>query len=139
MLNLDPSKLLIIAVVAVIVLGPNKLPHVARQVGDAWRSFSEFRQRMESEVRNSIPDLPSTTDLATYARSPSVLLNRLSSTTSESDSATEIAELVSDLPPICASDRPHWTSVSYDAPTLTSSERTGLEAQAPTLGDAAFN
>ena len=61
MLNLDPSKLLVIAVVIVIVLGPNRLPHFARQVGGAWRSFSEFRQRMESEVRASMPDLPSTT------------------------------------------------------------------------------
>ena len=32
MLNLDPAKLLIIAVVAVILLGPDKLPQVARQV-----------------------------------------------------------------------------------------------------------
>ena len=33
MLNLDPAKLLIIAVVAVILLGPDKLPQVARQAG----------------------------------------------------------------------------------------------------------
>ena len=78
MLNLDPAKLLIIAVVAVILLGPDKLPQVARQVGGAWRSFNEFRHRMETEVRGSIPDLPSTTDIARLARSPSALLNHLS-------------------------------------------------------------
>ena len=78
MLNLDPAKLLIIAVVAVILLGPDKLPQVARQVGAAWRSFSEFRHRMESEVRSSIPDLPSSADIARLARSPSALLNHLS-------------------------------------------------------------
>jgi TatA/E family protein of Tat protein translocase len=77
-LNLDPSKLLIIAVVAVILLGPDKLPQVARQVGAAWRSFGEFRTRMESEVRSSIPDLPSSADIARLARSPSALLNHLS-------------------------------------------------------------
>ncbi len=64
MFNLDPAKLLIIVVVAVILLGPDKLPQVARQVGGAWRSFNEFRHRMETEVRGSIPDLPSTTDIA---------------------------------------------------------------------------
>ena len=79
MFNLDPAKLLIIAVVAVILLGPDKLPQVARQVGGAWRSFNEFRHRMETEVRGSIPDLPSTTDIARLARSPSALLNHLSS------------------------------------------------------------
>jgi TatA/E family protein of Tat protein translocase len=77
-LNLDPAKLLIIAVVAVILLGPDKLPQVARQVGAAWRSFNEFRHRMESEVRSSIPDLPSSADIARLARSPSALLNHLS-------------------------------------------------------------
>jgi sec-independent protein translocase protein TatB len=78
MLNLDPGKLLIIAVVAVILLGPDKLPQVARQIGGAWRSFNDFRHRMETEVRSSIPDLPSSHDIARLARSPSALLNHLS-------------------------------------------------------------
>jgi sec-independent protein translocase protein TatB len=77
-LNLDPAKLLVIAVVAVILLGPDKLPQVARQVGAAWRSFGEFRHKMESEVRSSIPDLPSSADIARLARSPSALLDHLS-------------------------------------------------------------
>jgi TatA/E family protein of Tat protein translocase len=77
-LNLDPAKLLIIAVVAVILLGPDKLPQVARQAGAAWRTFNEFRHRMETEVRSSIPDLPSSADIARLARSPSALLNHLS-------------------------------------------------------------
>jgi TatA/E family protein of Tat protein translocase len=78
MLNLDPAKLLVIAVVAVLLLGPDRLPQVARQVGAAWRSFNEFRHRMESEVRSSIPDLPSSNEIARLARSPSALLNHLS-------------------------------------------------------------
>jgi sec-independent protein translocase protein TatB len=78
MFNLDPGKLLVIAVVAVILLGPDKLPQVARQAGAAWKTFNEFRHRMESEVRGSIPDLPSTAEIAHLARSPTALLNRLS-------------------------------------------------------------
>ena len=78
MLNLDPGKLLVIAVVAIILLGPDQLPQVARQVGGAWRSFNEFRHRMESEVRSTMPDLPSTSEIARLARSPSALLNHLS-------------------------------------------------------------
>jgi len=77
-LNLDPPKLLVIAVVAVILLGPDKLPQVARQVGAAWHAFGEFRHKMESEVRSSIPDLPSSADIARLARSPSALLDHLS-------------------------------------------------------------
>ena len=79
MLNLDPAKLLVIAVVAIILLGPDRLPQVARQAGAAWRSFNEFRHRMEREVRNTMPDLPSTTEIARLARSPTALLNHLSS------------------------------------------------------------
>jgi hypothetical protein len=78
MFNLDPAKLLIIAVVAVILLGPDKLPQFARQVGGAWRSLNEFRHRMESDVRDHIPDLPSGAEIAHFARSPTALLNRLS-------------------------------------------------------------
>src|ERR1700689_3538024 len=78
MFNLDPAKLLIIAVVAIILLGPDRLPQVARQVGGAWRTFNEYRHRMESEVRNSIPGLPSTAEIPRLARSPSALLTHLS-------------------------------------------------------------
>ncbi len=88
MLNLDPAKLLVIAVVAVILLGPDKLPQVARQVGTAWRSFGEFRHKMESEVRSSIPDLPSSADIARLARSPSALLDHLSKMDPTATSAT---------------------------------------------------
>jgi sec-independent protein translocase protein TatB len=83
MFNLDPAKLLVIAVVAIILLGPDRLPQVARQAGNAWRSFTEFRHRMESEVRSSLPDLPSTSEIARLARSPSALLDHLSSMSGE--------------------------------------------------------
>lgn len=78
MLNLDPAKLLIISVVAVVLLGPEKLPQVARQMGAAWRTFNEFRHRVETDVRSAVPDLPSTHDISRLARSPTALLNHLS-------------------------------------------------------------
>jgi TatA/E family protein of Tat protein translocase len=84
-LNLDPAKLLIIAVVAVILLGPDRLPQFARQVGSAWRSFNEYRHRMEAQVRGSMPDLPTSAEIALLARSPSALLNRLSAMSPETD------------------------------------------------------
>jgi sec-independent protein translocase protein TatB len=92
MLNLDPGKLLVIGVVAIILLGPDRLPQVARQLGGAWRSFNEFRHRMESEVRNTMPDLPPTSEIARLARSPSALLNHLSNMSSEDGERTEDGE-----------------------------------------------
>jgi TatA/E family protein of Tat protein translocase len=87
-LNLDPAKLLIIAVVAVVLLGPDKLPQVARQVGAAWRSLSDFRHRIETEVRTSIPDLPSSQDVSRMVRSPTALLNHLSTLGPDDESTT---------------------------------------------------
>lgn len=85
MFNLDPGKLIVIAVVAIILLGPDKLPQFARQVGGAWRSFNDFRRRMESEVRSTMPDLPPTSEIARLARSPSALLNHLSTLSSDDE------------------------------------------------------
>jgi len=92
MFNLDPGKLLVIAVIAIILLGPDRLPQVARQVGGAWRSFNEFRHRMETEVRSSMPDLPPTSEIARLARSPSALLNHLSTMSPDKDEAEEAAD-----------------------------------------------
>ena len=89
MFNLDPGKLIVIAVVAIILLGPDKLPQFARQVGGAWRTFSDFRHRMEAEVRSSMPDLPPTSEIARLARSPSALLTHLSNLSSEDDEAPD--------------------------------------------------
>jgi sec-independent protein translocase protein TatB len=88
MFNLDPGKMIVIAVVAIILLGPDKLPQFARQVGGAWRTFNDFRRRMESEVRSSVPDLPPTSEIARLARSPAALLTHLSNLPSE-DEETE--------------------------------------------------
>jgi sec-independent protein translocase protein TatB len=85
MLNLDPGKLLVIGVVAIILLGPDRLPQVARQVGGAWRAFNEFRHRMETQVRDTMPDLPDTSEIARLARSPSALLNHLSNMASDEE------------------------------------------------------
>lgn len=98
MLNLDPSKLLVIGVVTLIVLGPDKLPHYARQIGKTWRSFSEFRQRMESEVRDAVPGLPSTSEFVGYLRSPGALLDRLSVDLPPDQVSPSSPDVTGDLP-----------------------------------------
>jgi sec-independent protein translocase protein TatB len=87
-LNLDPAKLLLIAVVAVILLGPERLPQVARQVGAAWRTFNDFRHRIETDVRSAVPDLPSSHDISRLARSPTALLNHLSTMSPDGEETT---------------------------------------------------
>jgi Sec-independent protein translocase protein TatA len=59
-LNLDPAKLFVILVVAFLVLGPERLPKVARQLGGAWRELTRIRNEVTDEVRAAFPvdDLP---------------------------------------------------------------------------------
>jgi TatA/E family protein of Tat protein translocase len=77
MLSLSPAKLLVLLVVALIVLGPEKLPQVARQLGAAWGDLRRFRSRLESDVRGAFPDLPPTHEVAQAVRSPLAFLDRL--------------------------------------------------------------
>jgi Sec-independent protein translocase protein TatA len=60
-----------------LLLGPDKLPEVAHKLGSSWRALKRLQERVESEVREAIPDLPSTGDIARIARSPVNLLNSL--------------------------------------------------------------
>ena len=67
MLNLSPLKILVVLVVTLLVVGPERLPQIARQLGGAWKALRSFRTRVEDEVRANMPDLPSTGDLARFA------------------------------------------------------------------------
>ncbi len=77
MFDLSPIKILIIVAVGLVLLGPDKLPEVARKLGTSWRALRQLQQRVEREVREVIPDLPTTGDLARMARNPVSLLNEL--------------------------------------------------------------
>lgn len=77
MLSLSPLKLVIVLIVALVLVGPDKLPSLARQMGAAWKAFRGFSTRIEDEVRANLPDLPSTGDIARFARSPVALLDSL--------------------------------------------------------------
>jgi sec-independent protein translocase protein TatB len=77
MFFLSPAKILIILVVALVVLGPDKLPKVAKQIGGLWGDFRKFRERLETDVRGSFPDLPPTDKIAQAVRSPLSFLGTL--------------------------------------------------------------
>lgn len=83
MFDLGPTKLLVIFIVVVVLLGPDKLPQVARQLGSGWRRLRQLQERMEAELRETVPDLPSTEEIARFARSPMSLLTRLSDLSEE--------------------------------------------------------
>ena len=76
MISLSPVKLMVVVALVVILLGPDKLPEVAKTLAQWWTKARQFQQRVEQELRQAVPDLPSSQDLARYARNPVTLLDR---------------------------------------------------------------
>ncbi len=56
MFNVGPEKLLLLLVIALIVLGPSKLPDAARQLGKALGEFRRVSGRLQTEVRDALAD-----------------------------------------------------------------------------------
>ena len=92
---LSPVKIMVIVAVVLLLMGPDKLPEVAHRLGSSWRALKRLQERVESEVRDAIPDLPSTGDIARIVRSPVNLLNQLS----DRVDAKEAAEDRKNTPP----------------------------------------
>lgn len=77
---LSPAKLLVVLVVAVVVLGPEKLPKAAKQIGSLWGDLRRLRERLESDVRTTVPGLPSTQRIHQAVHAPLSFLDELAGT-----------------------------------------------------------
>jgi TatA/E family protein of Tat protein translocase len=72
----SPSHIFIVGLVALLVLGPEQLPNLARQAGKGIREMRRVRQYLTSELRDVVADFdahpigsasapdPSTADLS---------------------------------------------------------------------------
>lgn len=56
-MSLGPGEVLVVLVVALLVLGPDKLPRAARQMGRAVAEFRRFTRSMQSEVDKALRDV----------------------------------------------------------------------------------
>lgn len=56
-MTLDPTKLLIVAIVALIVLGPDKLPVVIRQAAKYWAAFKNVRDSVQGEMNSALSSI----------------------------------------------------------------------------------
>lgn len=52
--SLGPAEIIVIVVIALIVLGPKRLPDAARQVGKALTEMRRWTRDVQSEVRSVI-------------------------------------------------------------------------------------
>ena len=53
-LNLSFTHLMVVGIVALVVLGPDRLPDVARTAGSLYREWKRIRGDLEGEVREAI-------------------------------------------------------------------------------------
>jgi sec-independent protein translocase protein TatB len=110
-ISLSPAKLLVIAAVIMLLMGPDKLPEIAHRLGSSWRALKRLQERMEAEVREAIPDLPSTSEIARIVRSPVSLLNQLSDRVDAKETADAAAAApTSEVPPEALAPPPLLTS-----------------------------
>jgi sec-independent protein translocase protein TatA len=56
MFNVGPAEVLVILVVALLVLGPKKLPEAARQMGKAMAEFRRVTAGLQDEVRGVLDE-----------------------------------------------------------------------------------
>ena len=57
--SIGPAEILVVLVVALIVLGPNRLPDAARSVGKAMAEFRRMSSGVQAEVRDAFNQAPS--------------------------------------------------------------------------------
>lgn|GEM_PF-4037638 len=55
--SLDPEKLLIVFVAAIIILGPDKLPKLARQMAVLIKQWQDIRDKSIGELRSGFKEL----------------------------------------------------------------------------------
>ena len=128
MINISPIKIMAILTVILVLLGPDKLPEVARKLGSSWQSVKRFQQKIETEVREAIPDLPSSGDIVRIVRNPVHLLDQLAVRTDGGDESErwspDIDRIDPHEVPEGIEDAPRTT---HDPLTSTTSSRPWVE------------
>ena len=58
MLNIGPQELILILIVALVVVGPQKLPELGRTIGKAMREFRKIQDDVKDTIRFDLDDDP---------------------------------------------------------------------------------
>jgi len=54
--NIGATEIILIAVVALLLFGPKKLPEMMQSVGKGIKDFKKSLNEVEEEIKNSIDD-----------------------------------------------------------------------------------
>jgi len=54
MFSLGPGELVVILILGLLILGPNKLPEIGKTVGNAIREFKKGAESLQRDVEESV-------------------------------------------------------------------------------------
>ena len=58
MLNIGPQELILILIVALVVVGPQRLPELGRTIGKALREFRKIQDDVKDTIKFDLSDEP---------------------------------------------------------------------------------
>jgi Tat protein translocase TatB subunit len=73
MLNVGPLELVVVLLIALIVVGPNRLPELSRQIGRGLREFRKVQDEVKDMVKfdlNADPNKPASATPSSRPASP---------------------------------------------------------------------
>lgn len=70
MLNIGPQELLLVLIIALIVVGPTRLPELSRQLGKGLREFRKVQDDVKDMVKLDLSEETQTTKPAARPASP---------------------------------------------------------------------
>lgn len=56
--SIGPAEIFVVLIVALVVLGPNRLPDAARSVGKAMAELRRMTSGVQAEVRDAFSEVP---------------------------------------------------------------------------------
>lgn len=127
-MTLDPTKLIIVAIVALIVLGPDKLPVLMRQSGRYWNTFKSIRETVQGEVNSAMSTIADSTGLARTSASETVTQVRNSIETLKGQLASSTAF----INPFAVGTTPSGDPVPLQADQQTMPPLSGSQPMSPT-------
>ena len=86
MFGLGAGELLLIFVIAILFLGPKKIPELAKGLGQAVREFQKARDEMMNEINKPHPETTTTTDTAVKKADVEVTAVKVETTPDNSES-----------------------------------------------------